>query len=248
MKGISYRTCFTLKCHTHRSITVWEADGAIPFEVASVSEFSSPKSFGERECNSNVVWWAMWRKKVIGSLVMPVRERVLRVDECKIFESASFISLLKQSQLQGIRAHLSLCTIIEKHSRQQNGSWRMASSDAPFIHESEVSEVSEPQRIMVLTKDRMTGFWTRNWWIPWQVLSLLREILENSCLRLERRNEEETRAHCLSRCLSSPTAAMTFSMMSCGISIDLIDPAKHHRQIRVGFANIIGHIRQHTAT
>ena len=32
--------------------------------------------------------------------------------------------------------------------------------------------------------------------------------------------EEETRLHCLSNCVSSPTAAITLSMMSCGISID----------------------------
>ena len=72
---------------------------------------------------------------------------------------------------------------------------------------------------MVLTKDRMTGFWTNNWWIPLQV-SWLIVILENSCLRLGRRNEEETRLHCLSKFVSSPTAAITLSMISCRISIE----------------------------
>ena len=64
----------------------------------------------------------------------------------------------------------------------------------------------------------MTGFCTRSWWIPWHFLSFLIEILENRCLRLGRRKEEETRLHCLSNCLSSLTAAITLSIMSCGIS------------------------------
>ena len=170
-------TCFLLKRHTHRSITgtVWEAIGDIPFEAAPVIEleFSPTISFGEMECNSNVVRWTMWRKKVIGTRVMPLREMVLRVDESVIFKSASFSSLLKLFQFQGFET--TRLTIIEKRSRQQKGSRRIASSDVPLIH----SENSEPKlnicsRVMVLTKDWMTGFWTRNWWIPWQVWSLLR--------------------------------------------------------------------------
>ena len=51
-------------------------------------------------------------------------------------------------------------------------------------------------------------------------LALVREILENSCLRLGRRNEEETKQHCLSKCVSLPTSVIILSMMSCGISTD----------------------------
>ena len=142
-----------------------------------------------------------------------------------IFESASFSSLLKLFQSQENRFPKTRCTIIEKHSRQLKGSRRMASRYVPFIHLGvlylqlfmKVTVLS--MRVMVLTKDWITGFWTRTWWISWQVWSLLRVILENSCLRLGRRNEEETSAHCLSKCVSSPTAAITLSMISCGISI-----------------------------
>ena len=233
MEGISYRrTWSSVKRHTHRSITVSEAFGSTPFEDARVSEleFSSQKSVGERECNSNVVRWTMWRKKVIGTLVMPSRERVFRMDESMIFESASSISLLKefqsqysdfQFQCQPIRHK-----IIEKRSRPQNGSRRMASSDVPFIDLGCCMEASICIRVMLLTKDWMTGFWTRSWWIPWQISSLLRVILENRRLRLGRRNEEETRLHCLSKSVSSSTAAITLSMMSCGMSIDFAICAK----------------------
>ena len=65
-------------------------------------------------------------------------------------------------------------------------------------------------------------FSTKTWWILWQFWSLLREILEKSCLRLGRRNEKETRLHCLSEHLSSPTAPINLSMMSCRISIDFV--------------------------
>ena len=99
----------------------------------------------------------------------------------------------------------------------------MAISDVPFIHSGfsyfELSISSESARIRVLTKDWTTGFWTRSWWIPWQVWLFLMVILENSFLRLGRRKEEETREHCLSKPLS-PTSAITQSMMSCGISSD----------------------------
>ena len=111
---------------------------------------------------------------------------------------------------------------IAKYSRLQNGSRRMASNDAPFIHEGYLEPFRHLLlflRTMDLTKDCMTGFWTRNWWIPLQASSLPRVILENSCLRLGRRKEEETRAHWLSTSLSVPTAAIMLSMMSRGISI-----------------------------
>ena len=208
MKVISYRTlaCSSLKLHKHLSITVWAwgATGATPFESARVNElvFSTPKSFGERECNSNVIGWLVWRKMVLGTLMMPVRERVLRVGESMIFESASLISPLKLFQLQSpglaSKSQVSRYTFIENHSREQNGSRRVARSDVLFIHSRFLCFHSDPYsvRVMVLTKDRTTGFWMRNWWIPWQDLSHLRVMLENSCLRLGRRNEEDTRAHC----------------------------------------------------
>ena len=47
---------------------------------ASLSSRNENRS-KEIECNFNVVRWAMWWKKVIGILVMPSRERVLRLDE-----------------------------------------------------------------------------------------------------------------------------------------------------------------------
>ena len=94
----------------------------------------------------------------------------------------------------------------------------MARSDLPFIHSGDL-ELSWV-RVIDLTKDCMTEFSTRKWWIPWQDWSLLRVILEKRCLRLGKRNEEDTRVHCLSKRVSSPTAAITLSMMSCGISID----------------------------
>jgi hypothetical protein len=100
----------------------------------------------------------MWMKKVIGTFMMPLRERVLRVDENTIFETASFSSLLKVIQFQGF---LIWRTIIEKPSRQQNGSRRTASSDVPFIN-LEPPRLSSAVRVMVLTKGKMTGFWTRN--------------------------------------------------------------------------------------
>ena len=152
-----------------------------------------------------------------------------------IFESASFISLLKQFQFQSsedqssgseigyaqITSSSSSRETIEKCSIQQNGSRRMESSDVLFIHPGGVSQLGvDSMRVIVLTKVWPTGFWTRNWWIPWQFSSFVIEILENRCLRLGRRKEEETRLHCLSNCVSSPTAAITLSMMSCGISID----------------------------
>jgi hypothetical protein len=80
----------------------------------------------------------MWRKKVIGTLVMPLRER--RINECLIFESASFISLLNLFQLQG---HPISRKVIEKHSRQLNGSRRMASRHVTLM---------EPQLSMSLVK------------------------------------------------------------------------------------------------
>jgi len=65
-----------------------------------------------------------------------------------IFESASFSSQLKLFQFQEPwRAH-----VIEKLSRRENGSPRMASSDVLFWN----SEVLEPQSRMIailLTKD-----------------------------------------------------------------------------------------------
>jgi len=45
-------------------------------------------------------------------------------------------------------------------------------------------------------------------------------ILENRCLRLGRRNEEDTRAQFLSKCPSSPTASIILSMMSCGTATE----------------------------
>ena len=45
----------------------------------------------------------MKRKKVVGTLVRPLRERVLRLDECMIvFESTSFSSMLKLFHSQGV--------------------------------------------------------------------------------------------------------------------------------------------------
>ena len=145
---------------------------------------------------------------------MPTRERVFKEDEYMILESASFSSLLRQFQLQ--------ISWIKKRSRRQNGSRRMASSDVLFIHSRKPGHIWEIVHLImiVLTKSWMTGFWMRNWWIAWQAWSFLRIILENSCLRLGRRNEEETRAHFLSKRLSLPTAAIILSMMSCGISTD----------------------------
>ena len=142
-------------------------------------------------------------------------------DECTIFQSASFSSLLKVFQFQGFRSQ-SGEKLIEKHSRQQNGSRRMAGSDELLIHSISLVRqlVRYSVRVMALTEDRMSGFWRKNWWSLWQVWSLLRVILENSFLRLGRRNEEETRAHCLSKWVSSPTATIILSMMSCGISTD----------------------------
>ena len=97
-----------------------------------------------------------------------------------IFESASFSSQLKLFQFQEPwRAH-----VIEKLSRRENGSPRMASSDVLFWN----SEVLEPQSRMIailLTKDWMTGFWTRNWWNLLESRLDLRKILENNCLRLK---------------------------------------------------------------
>ena len=204
-----------------------EAIGATPFEPASVSELemSSQKSPDVMEYNSNVVRWVVWRKKVVGMLVIPSRKRVLMGDESMIFESASFISLLKEFQSQGSEDQSSerfniisqlaeLHEKMEKDSRQQNGSWRMASSDGLFIHLRTIFQV------ISLTNVWMTGFWTRSWWILWQSLSFVIEISENRYLRLGKRKEEETRLHCLSDCVSYLTAAITLSMMSCGISID----------------------------
>ena len=168
----------------------------------------------------------MWRKKVVGISVVPWRERVLRLDECMIFESASFISLLNLFQSQRQESS------IEKHSRQEKGSRRKAGSDVLvrtsglFIVEPDQSLSLE--RVMALTEDWMVGFWASNWWIPRQVSSFLRVILENSCLRLGRRNEEETRAHCLSEKVSSPSAAITLSMISCGISSDFAMSVNPH--------------------
>ena len=157
MKGISYppRAC-SLRCksrHTHRSMT-----GATPFEAACVSKLESSlsKSSSERKYNSKVVRWTMSRKMVVGILVMAMRERVLSVDECMIFKRASFISLLKLFQFQGCQIISRRATTSEKHSRQQNGSRRMASSDVLFIHcesESELAFRVCPLRVMVLTKD-----------------------------------------------------------------------------------------------
>ena len=87
---------------------------------------------------------------------------------------------------------------------------------------------------MDLIEDWMIGFSARNWWIPWQVLSFVMVILENSCLRLGRRNEEKTRAHCLSERVSSPTAAITLSMISCGISSDFaMDDSEKQQKLHV---------------
>ena len=55
---------------------------------------------------------------------------------------------------------------------------------------------------------------------PGKFVRFLRVILENSFLGLGRRNEEETRAHFLNKRASSPTAAITLSIISCGISTD----------------------------
>ena len=70
----------------------------------------------EKEGNQQVTW------------VMPVRERVLRVNEDMICESASVSSLLKLFQVKNIIT--SRRTLIEKHSRRQNGSrereWQLA--------------------------------------------------------------------------------------------------------------------------
>ena len=185
MKGnLAYHTLPSPKSHTHRSITVWEAIGATARRVSEF-EFSSRNSIGEQTCNSNVVRWAMWRKKVIGILGMPVRERVLRVDEFMIFERASFSSVLKN----GIGSNVFRLIRIVKHSRQQNGSRRMARSDLPFIHSGNLGSYAPNDSsslsltVMDLTKDWMIEFWTRNWWIARLVWSLLRVILENSCLR-----------------------------------------------------------------
>jgi hypothetical protein len=97
----------------------------------------------------------MGSKKVIGTWVMAPMVRVLRVDECMIFERASFSSPLKVFKLQvyGISGQRSQFTIIEKQSRQQNGSRRMASSDVPFIHTGMVNRMSMfSVRVIVLTK------------------------------------------------------------------------------------------------
>ena len=92
----------------------------------------------------------------------------------------------------------------------------------PFIHWFSGPQLPViPLRIMGLIKGWMKGFWTRSWLIPWQVWSLLRVVLENSCLWAGRRNEEETRVHCLSKCVSSPTASITMSMMSCGLRMSI---------------------------
>ena len=206
------------KRHISWSITTWEVFGATPFEArVRELEISQPESIGETPhiSNINVVWWTMWRKKVVGTLVMRRRERVLRLNECMIFDIASFSSLLKLFQSQKPKKS------IEKHSRQQKGSRRKAGTDVPFIQSAirrQVKRSLSSARVMALTEDWMIGFWARNWWIRWQVSSFLRVILENSCLRLERRNEEETRAHILSKRVSSPTAAIILSMISCGIS------------------------------
>ena len=85
-------------------------------------------------------------------------------------------------------------------------------------------------RVIALTKVWTTGFWMRNWWIPWQVSSLPRVILENRCLRLGWRNEEETRLHCLRKSVSSPPAAITLSMISCGSSTDFVIHWQLHKK------------------
>ena len=148
-----------------------------------------------------------------------------------IFKNASFSSLLNLFQSQGLYKPFP----IEKHSRRDNGSRRMPSNDVPFTHPWRSKKRT---RVMVLTKDWMTGFWTRNWWIPWQISSLLRVILENSSLREGRRNEEETRVHCLSKRLSSPTAAITLSITSWGISTNFAMIQFRWGEIMAGLAAV----------
>jgi len=70
----------------------------------------------------------------------------------------------------------------------------MARSDVPFIH----SEVLEPQLRVIESNGSDKGLDDRildeefKLMNPLAMWSLLREILENSCLRLGRRNKEET--------------------------------------------------------
>ena len=114
------------------------------------------------------------------------------------------------------------CNTIEKHSKQRKASRRMASSDVQFIHlELEVKELAYSVILMVLTNDcsgwmdfgrEFDEWWSshnfsRFRWKFWRIL------------RVGRRNEEETTRNFLSKPSSSPTAAITLLMMSCGISI-----------------------------
>ena len=84
MKGFSYgayirnHNCIPSPPHTLVDHHV-RSHCATPFKPASKLEFSSPNSFTKAESNSNVVRWIIWRKRLIGSLVMPWRERVFNV-------------------------------------------------------------------------------------------------------------------------------------------------------------------------
>ena len=97
----------------------------------------------------------------------------------------------------------------------------MARSDLPF------GRFASPRGPSVVSENNGSNKGLPDWILneklmnPLAGLVAFEVILENSCLRLGRRNEEETSAHCLSTHVSSPTAAITLltRMMSCGISI-----------------------------
>ena len=126
------------------------------------------------------------------------------------------VHMLNLFQFQDFKSQKSGTTLIEKVSRQQNESRRIASKDLLFIHwHSRISKSEQSMysgRVMSLTEE-----WN-GWILDENLVNPLARLVaseRNSCLRLGK-----TREHCLSKRVTSPTAAIILSMMSCGMSID----------------------------
>ena len=154
MKGISYCANDPPRNATHTGQSLCEK----PLVPGSKLEFSIQKSFGGEYCNSNVVRWTMWGK------VMPLwwkpweKEFYLRVNDSE-FERAPLSPLLfPRIPNPIIPAH----SIIEKHSRQQKGGWRIASS--AMCH-------SSTRKFWNSNCPSSQCFWQRTEWLSFNPLS-----------------------------------------------------------------------------
>ena len=124
--------------------------------------------------------------------------------------------MLNLFQFQGFESQKSGTTSIEKVSRKPNESRRMASRD--FAIHPLALENFEIRTVDVLSESNGSDEGINGWILDENLVNPLARLVaseRNSCLRLGK-----TREHCLSKRVTSPTAAIILTMISCGMSID----------------------------